>query len=74
MDNKEVKRWYRTLEISAHCMCEQGYDARNLIEIAKYIEEKSGIKANPVAYEIRETIEFHNWYEKQNRKKEVLEW
>ena len=72
MDTKEVKRWYRTLEISAHCMCEQGYDASNLIKIAKYVEEKSGVKANPVAYEIRETIEFHNWYDKQNRKTEVL--
>ena len=64
----EVKRWYRTLEISAHCLCEQGYNADNLIEIAKYLEENTGIKANPVTHEIQRTIDFHVWHNKQERK------
>lgn len=64
----EIKRWYRTLELAAHCMCEQGYDVRNLIEIARYVEKTSGIKPNPTVTEIRKTINFHVNYERQKRK------
>jgi hypothetical protein len=65
-----IKRWYRTLELAAHCLCEQGYDATNLIEIAKYIESSSGIKPNPVVDEILKTISFHEMLERREREEE----
>lgn len=64
----EIRRWYKTLELAAHCMCEQGYDVRNLIKIAKHIEKTSGIKPNPTVTEIRKTIDFHVNLERQERK------
>lgn len=72
MEKVRVKRWYRTLEISAHCLCEQGYDASRLIEIAKYIERVSGVKANPVADEIQKTIDFHVEWERQEKGEKSL--
>ncbi len=65
---REIKRWYRTLELAAHCLCEQGYDASNLIEIALHIEKTSGIKPNPTVPEIKQTIKFHANYEMEKRK------
>ena len=64
---KEIKKWYRTLEIAAHCMCDQSYDAKNLIHIAKYIERTSEVKANPIAAEIQETIDFHRSWNKRRK-------
>ena len=67
----EIKRWYRTLELSAHCLCEQGYDASNLINIAEYIEHASGIKPNPTVPEIKATMSFHRNLEKQERREQA---
>jgi hypothetical protein len=64
----EIKKWYRTLELAAHCLCEQGYDASNLIEIALHIEKTSGIKPNPTVPAIKQTIRFHENYEMEKRK------
>lgn len=73
MNEKEVKGWYRTLELSAHCLCEQGYDAGNLIKIAEYIEHASGVIPNPTVPEIKATISFHRNLEKQERREQRRE-
>jgi len=64
---RNVKSWYRTLELSAHTLCEQAYDPSNLIEIAKYLEETTGVKANPVVPTIKRTIQFHIWWDKKEK-------
>ncbi|MCB4792189.1 MAG: hypothetical protein LHV68_09905 [Elusimicrobia bacterium] len=67
----EVNKWYATLMLSVHCLCEQGYNPERIIDIAKLLEQKTGIKADSVIREIQRTIDFHIDYEKheiKNRK------
>ena len=64
----EIKRWFRTLELSAHCLCEQGYDPSNLIEIALHLENTSSIKSDSTVCQIKQTIRFHVNYEMERKK------
>jgi len=64
----EIRRWLRALELSAHCLCEQGYDARHLIDIALHIEKTSCIKSGPTVCQIEQTIRFHADLDTKERK------
>jgi hypothetical protein len=63
----EIKRWYRTLVIAAHCLCEQGYDAADLIGVARYIERTSGITSKSAADSILAAMRFHEALDRRER-------
>jgi hypothetical protein len=74
---QKTRRLFNTLKLSAHCLCEQGYNADNLIEIAEVVGQSGGLNSDAVGAEITKTMEFHaeldrkEREEKRKREKEI---
>ena len=67
---QKTRSLFSTLKLSAHCLCEQGYNAANLIEIAEVVGQSGGLNSDAVGSEIIKTMEFHAEQDRKEREEQ----